>query len=96
MCQIILKCCPAYLDPVHLVDLGVISELDVLQHKGPDVVAEPVRVQLLRLETDFDLHTSGKSVVDGFVELKLKPIHISLSVHPEAIIQTPMIYKQTE
>ena len=41
------KCCPAYFDSVHLVDLGVLPELDVLQHKGPDVVAEPVRVQLL-------------------------------------------------
>ncbi len=80
------------LNTINFFQLVAVSELDVVEHERPDVVAEPVSVQLLRLETDFDLHTSGKSVVDGFVELKLKQIHISLSVHPEAIIKTPMIY----
>ena len=52
------------LNTIDFFQLVTVAELDVVEHERPDVVAESVRVQLLRLETDFDLDTSGKGVVD--------------------------------
>ena len=71
-------------DDLHTIDffqLVAVAKLDVVEHERPDVVAEPVRVQLLCLETDFDLDSSGKGIVDGFVKLKLKMNQISLYLH---------------
>ena len=39
-----------YLHTVNLRKLGVLSEFNLLQHEGPHVVAEPVRVQFLSLK----------------------------------------------
>ena len=39
-----------YLHTVNLGKLGVLSELNLLQHEGPHVVTEPVRVQLFSLK----------------------------------------------
>ena len=39
-----------YLNTVNLGKLGVLSELNLLQHEGPHVVAEAVGVQFLGLQ----------------------------------------------
>jgi len=57
------------LDPVDASDLGNLTKLNVLEHKSPDVVTEPVGVQLLCLEMKLSFDPGGESVVDGLVEL---------------------------
>jgi hypothetical protein len=59
-----------YLDSVNLLELVTVPEFDVVEHERPDVVAEPVRVQLLSLESNLDLDASRQSVVDRLVKLK--------------------------
>ena len=49
-----------YLNTVNLGKLGVLSELNLLQHEGPHVVAEPVRVQLLSLKAPTNISKKHK------------------------------------
>merc|ERR1719167_494787 len=44
-------------------------EFNFLQHKCPHVIAEPVGIQFFSLEVQLSFNPSGKSVVNGFVEL---------------------------
>jgi len=62
-----------YLDSVHLGEVRVLTELHLLQHESPDVVAEPVGVQLVRLEVEFGLDPGVQSGVDRLVELDENP-----------------------
>jgi len=62
-----------YLDSVHLGEVGILTELDLLQHESPDVVAEPVGVQFVSLEVEFSFDPGVESGVDGFVELDENP-----------------------
>lgn len=57
------------LDLVHLGKFVHLPELDLVQHQRPNVVAEPVRVQLGRLEGHPGLDPVREGCVDGFVEL---------------------------
>jgi len=59
-------------DDLYLVDAGqllALSKLNVLEDKRPDVVAEPVSVEVA-LEDELVLDTIGQRVVDALVKLK--------------------------
>ena len=57
----------------HLCQLRVLSKLHFLQHECPDIVAESVSVELVRLEVELVLDPGGQSVVDGLVKLNEDP-----------------------
>jgi len=60
------------LNLVHLGDFLAFTELDILEDKRPDVVAESIRVQIA-LEDELVLHPIGQGIVDALVKLKEDP-----------------------
>jgi len=58
------------LDLVHLDELVDLAELHIVEHEGPDIIAEAVCVQFSSLEGYAGLDPLVEGIVDALVELQ--------------------------